>query len=54
VENLVLAEIKAVSDLDTNHDAQCLNYPQSTRLTACLLMNFANPRLDISRRVNGL
>ena len=53
VENAVLVEIKAVRALDTNHDAQCLNYPRATGRTVCLLMNFANPRLEIRRRVNG-
>jgi GxxExxY protein len=53
VENAVLVEIKAVRALDTNHDAQCLNYLRATGLTVCLLMNFANPRLEIRRRVAG-
>jgi len=53
VENAVLVEIKAVRALDANHDAQCLNYLRATGLTVCLLMNFANPRLEIRRRVNG-
>jgi GxxExxY protein len=53
VENAVLVEIKVVRALDTNHDAQCLNYLRATGLTVCLLMNFANPRLEIGRRVNG-
>jgi GxxExxY protein len=53
VENAVLVEIKAVRALDTNHDAQCLNYLRATGLTVCLWMNFANPRLEIRRRVNG-
>lgn len=53
VENAVLVEIKAVKALDTNHDAQCLNYLRATGLAVCLLMNFANPRLEIRRRVNG-
>ena len=53
VEHAVLVEIKAVRALDTNHDAQYLNYLRATGLTVCLLMNFANPRLEIRRRVNG-
>ena len=53
VEEAVLVEIKAVRALDTNHDAQYLNYLRATGLTVCLLMNFANPRLEIRRRVNG-
>ena len=53
VENTVLVEIEAVRALDTNHDNQCLNYLGATGLTVCLLMNFANPRLEIRRRVDG-
>ena len=53
VENAVLVEIKAVRALDSTHDAQCLNYLRATGLTVCLLMNFANPRLEIRRRVAG-
>ena len=53
VENAVLVEVKAVRAPDTNHDAQCLNYLRATGLSVCLLMNFANPRLEIRRRVNG-
>jgi GxxExxY protein len=53
VENAVLVEIKAVRALDTNQDAQCLNYLRATGLTVCLLMNLFNPRLEIKRRVNG-
>ena len=36
VEDAVLVEIKAVRALDTNHDAQCLNYLRATGLTVCL------------------
>jgi GxxExxY protein len=52
-KNAVLVEIKAVKALDTNHDAQCLNYLRASGLAVCLLMNFANPRLKIMHRVNG-
>ncbi len=54
VENAVLVEVKAVRALDAKHDAQCLNYLRATGLALCLLLNFANPRLEIRRRVNGL
>ena len=53
VEDAVMVEIKAVMALDTNHDAQCLNYLLATGLTLCLLLNFANSRLEIRRRVHG-
>jgi GxxExxY protein len=53
VENTILVEIKAARVLDTVHDAQCMNYLRATGLTVCLLLNFANPRLEVRRRVNG-
>jgi GxxExxY protein len=53
VEHIILLEIKAVKALDTAHDAQCLNYLKATGLKLCLLINFASPRLDVRRRVNG-
>jgi GxxExxY protein len=53
VENAVLVEIKTVRALDAVHDAQCLNYLKATGLTVCLLLNFANPRLEVRRRVHG-
>jgi GxxExxY protein len=53
VEHIILLEIKAVKALDTAHDAQCLNYLKATGLKLCLLMNYASPRLDVRRRVNG-
>ena len=53
VENAVLMEIKAVRTLGTMHDAQCLNYLKATGLKVCLLLNFANPRLNFKRLVNN-
>ena len=50
VENTILVEIKAVRALDKVHDAQCLNYLRATGLKVCLLLNFANPRLEVRRR----
>ena len=53
VENEILVEIKTVRTLDAMHDAQCLNYLKATGLKVCLLFNFAHPRLEFKRRVNG-
>ena len=53
VENAILVEVKAVRALDAMHDAQCLNYLKATGLKVCLLLNFAKPRLEFKRRVNG-
>lgn len=54
VEDTILMEIKAVRALDAVHNAQCLNYLKATGLKLCLLFNFANPRLEVRRLVNGL
>ena len=47
VENRVLIELKAVSELNNEHIAQALNYLRATRLEACLLINFGKPRIQI-------
>jgi GxxExxY protein len=53
VEGRVLVELKAVKALDDVHVAQCLNYLKATGLHVCLLLNFANPRLEVRRIVHG-
>jgi GxxExxY protein len=47
VENRILIELKATSDLTTEHMAQALNYLRATGLEACLLINFGKPRIQI-------
>lgn len=47
VENRILIELKAVSDLTTEHMAQALNYLRATGLESCLLINFGKPRIQI-------
>ncbi len=47
VEDLILTELKAVSELTTEHFAQALNYLRATGLPACLLINFGKPRIQI-------
>lgn len=49
VENLVLAELKAVTELNDDHMAQALNYLRATGLPACLLINFGKTRIQIRR-----
>ncbi len=49
VESTVLVELKAVRALDEVHLAQCINYLRATGFRVCLLLNFANPKLDIKR-----
>jgi GxxExxY protein len=53
VDDLVIIELKAASELDNVHRAQCLNYLKATGLRLCLLINFGNPRLDVRRVILG-
>lgn len=52
VESEVIVELKAVKQLDTVHQAQCLNYLKATGLKVALLINFGTPRVDVKRVVN--
>ena len=53
VENRLIVEMKAVNGIDPIHEAQCLNYLKASGLSLCLLMNFARPRVDVRRIING-
>jgi GxxExxY protein len=54
VEDAVIVELKATKAVADIHRAQCVNYLRATGLHVCLLLNFANPRLEIKRIVLGL
>lgn len=47
VEDQVLVELKAVTDIDSNHLAQALNYLRASKHCICLLINFGKPRIQI-------
>ena len=47
IDDLVIIELKAVSELSTEHFAQALNYLRATGLPACLLINFGKPRIQV-------
>lgn len=49
VEDVVLVELKAVSALDSIHQAQCINYLKATGIAVYLLINFGGKRLEIKR-----
>ena len=49
VENRLILEIKAVSKLLGEHQAQLLNYLKAGNFEVGLLINFGRPRLEIKR-----
>lgn len=53
VEETVLVEIKAATNLDKTHMAQCPNYLKATGLCLCLLINFGRPRVQVQRIINS-
>ena len=53
VEGRLLLELKAVSALSSEHEAQLMNYLKATGLAVGLLLNFGRPKLGIKRMVWG-
>jgi GxxExxY protein len=51
VENRVLIELKAVSELNDAHLAQALNYLKAYRLEVGLLINFGSKSMEFKRVV---
>ena len=49
VEDKVLVELKAVSNLMPVHYAQVINYLNATGIEVGLLINFGSPRLQYKR-----
>jgi len=47
----VIVELKAVSDLTNDHDAQVLNYLKTTGIKVGLLLNFGTKSLQFKRLV---
>ena len=49
VENKVLIELKAISNLKSEHKAQVINYLKASELDVGLLVNFGKPKIEIRR-----
>jgi GxxExxY protein len=49
VEDKVIVELKAVTALVPEHQAQVINYLKATGIEVGLLVNFGRPRIDIKR-----
>ena len=52
VNDCVMVELKAVTQLNNIHTAQSINYLKATGLHVCLLINFGKPKIDVKRIVN--
>ena len=51
VEDKLLLELKALSTLCREHEAQLINYLKATGLSVGLLLNFGRPKLGIKRMI---
>lgn len=53
VENAVLVELKAVTQLEDVHLNQAINYLEAFNMEVGLLINFGNKRLEFKRLINN-
>lgn len=49
IENTIMVELKAITELDDSHYAQMINYLEAYRLEIGLLINFGKKRLSWKR-----
>lgn len=49
VDDCILLELKAVSEVEKSVPAKCKNYLRATDLQLCLLINFGTPRISVNR-----
>jgi GxxExxY protein len=52
VENKIIVELKAVTELSDIHKAQVINYLKATDIEVGLLVNFGSPKLEYRRYEN--
>jgi len=53
VADCLIPEIKALSAITSNHEAQLMNYLQATGITVGLLLNFGTATLGVRRLVKS-
>lgn len=53
IENKIILEIKAISELNDTHLAQALNYLEVMNLEVGLLLNFGAKSLGVKRIINN-
>ncbi len=51
IEEVLLLELKATAKLNSQHDAQVMNYLKVSGLSVGILLNFGTPRLQLKRIV---
>ena len=51
VEGRIILELKALGNLDSQHEAQLLNYLKATSHKIGLLLNFGTSRVQVKRRI---
>jgi GxxExxY protein len=49
VEDKIIVELKAVTALAPEHQAQVINYLKASEIEVGLLVNFGRPRIEIKR-----
>ncbi len=49
VNDMVIVELKTVSQLAPEHSAQVINYLKATEIEVGLLINFGSPRIEYKR-----
>ena len=54
VEDKIILEIKAVTALAPEHQAQVINYLKATRIEVGLLVNFGKPKMEYKRLERNL
>lgn len=52
IDDILILELKACKNLHNDHVAQLLGYLRCSKLEHGLLINFGNPRLQISKYAN--
>ncbi|MFC1693924.1 GxxExxY protein, partial [Candidatus Latescibacterota bacterium] len=52
IENKILVELKAITQLDNVHIAQGLNYLEAYNLEIGLLINFGSTKLEFKRLIS--
>jgi GxxExxY protein len=53
VDGRLLLELKALTTMTREHEAQVMNYLKATGLTVALLLNFGAPKLGVRRIVHN-